>query len=51
MNRKRHKILVTFPADWPEEPSLAGTTQPFWYPTAEAADFAARGFRIRGCSV
>jgi hypothetical protein len=50
MDRKRFKILVSFPADWADEPSLAGTTQEFWYPTVDAATLAARGFQMRGCT-
>ena len=46
--RNTWKILVSFPADWPD---LAGQTVEFNYPTAGAADLAASGFRIRGATV
>jgi hypothetical protein len=49
--QNRYKITVTFPTEWTDEPTLAGTTQEFFYRTLTAMDDAARGFRIRGCVV
>lgn len=44
-----YPILVTFPADWPDE-RLAGRTITFRYPSEGAALLAASGFRLRGAS-
>ena len=41
-------VIVSFPANWTDEPALAGTTQKFYYRTEEAADLAAEGFKLRG---
>lgn len=49
MSVQRVSIKVTFPADWTDEPALAGTTQVFWYPAEDAARLALDGFRLRGC--
>lgn len=44
----RYRITVTFPADWPDEPALAGTTQHFYYDTEADATLTLRGFQLRG---
>lgn len=49
--QNRYHLTVTFPADWTDEPALAGTTQEMHYPTLAAMDDAARGFVMRGCTV
>lgn len=49
--RNRYGITVQFPAGYDQVPELAGTTQSMWYPTAEAADLAASGFKMRGCTI
>lgn len=49
--RNRFGIIVRFPASYDQVPQLAGTTQTMWYPTAAAADLAARGFEMQGCTI
>jgi len=41
-------FTVEFPADWADEPILAGTKVTFYYPTEQAAKLALDGFRSRG---
>jgi hypothetical protein len=48
--RNTASIRVSFPADWPDEPSLAGQTLTLYFPTEEAALLTAAGFRMRGAT-
>lgn len=50
MDANPWKIIVTFPETWPDEPTLAGQTITFRYPSESAAELAQRGFRLRGAT-
>jgi hypothetical protein len=49
--RNAWTVLVTFPDDWPDEPTLAGSQVTFSYPSEDAALLARQGFRLRGATV
>jgi hypothetical protein len=52
--RNRFSFTVTWPAELPadhEAAELAGTSYRVYYPTARAADLAARGFEMKGAMV
>jgi hypothetical protein len=48
VTRNEFYFTVEFPADWADEPNLAGTRQTFYYRTERMAIEAREGFRARG---